>query len=120
MKNGFSVSFRVLAVTLLSLSIFLPRDISKKAMMVFMALWLVIVFIGLIIRFKKDKKKSPAKKKCSDTTIRKNRIKNKFAKTKTPATGSESIDGDTALMLLHLSLRIREKLKSAYPDAVWK
>ena len=55
-KNGFANSFRILSVTLLAIAVFVPKKYSQTAMAVFMALWLIVMIGGFLIRKLKSHK----------------------------------------------------------------
>lgn len=120
-KNIFTSSIRILIVTLLVLAVFMPKKYSETAMMIAMAVWLLIVGGSFIL---KQFKKRKGKKKTIQL-IKVNRS--------TPLPGAEpapvitpkasvspEFEQDQELMMQHISLRIAEKLKSAYPQSTWQ
>jgi len=128
-KNGFANSFRILSVTLLAIAVFVPKKYSQTAMAVFMALWLIVVIGGFLIRKLKSHK---ACRKPHETKRKWTRFKEQLTPTApaseelpiiippTPVSDDTEKDLDQKMMMQHISLRISEKLKSAYPDATWK
>lgn len=58
-KNGFANSFRILAITLVALAVFTPKKYSQTAMAIAMALWLIIMIGGFLIRKLKSRKTNP-------------------------------------------------------------
>lgn len=119
MKDLFFISFRVLVVAIFALSIFLPRKISQDIMVVFMAAWLLFITCALIRHLIRKRKTKKRKVKVQKTGKKKDTFAFFHLKDEEPAK-KDKLESDTALMLQQLSLRISEKLKSAYPDAVWK
>lgn len=128
-KNGFANSFRILSVTLLALAVFVPKKYSQTAMAIAMAAWLVIMIGGFLFRkMKSHKLTRPHGKPIK--IVRRKELPLPSApiadKLPTPSPAKPAVPNDTEtkqdleMMMQHISLRISEKLKSAYPDAVWK
>lgn len=128
-KNGFANSFRILSVTLLALAVFVPKKYSQTAMAIAMALWLTIMIGGFLIRMIKNHKS----KKQHIRPVKKTRTKERLLPPapiaeelpitpppKPVVTVDSETEQDLEMMMQHMSIRISEKLKSAYPDAVWK
>lgn len=129
-KNVFANSFRILSVTLLALAVFVPKKYSQTAMAIVMALWLIIMIGGFLFWKLKSHK---AGSKPNAKKLKLSRFKEQFLSTapaseelpittppKSPVTEDTETDLDQKMMMQHISLRISEKLKSAYPDATWK
>lgn len=129
-KNGFANSFRILSITLLALAVFVPKKYSQTAMAVFMALWLIVMIGGFLIRKLKAYKSS---QKPNRRHLKLTRFKDEplspapaskelsvITPPKSPISDNTDSDQDQRMMMQHISLRISEKLKSAYPDAIWK
>lgn len=129
-KNVFTKSIQLLIITLIILAIFVPKEYSQKGMAAVLALWLVFS-IGKILWNNKDKWKDKmssinlTSKYCNSK--KKEPILSELShltepeKTPIPQSpGFTLTNEETASVLLHLSLRITEKLKSAYPKAVWQ
>ena len=128
-KNGFANSFRILAITLVALAVFTPKKYSQTAMASAMALWLIIMIGGFLIRKLKSRKTNPR----SHKPVRRIPLRNHplpsapiAEELPTPSPARPVVPDDTEtrqdleMMMQHISLRISEKLKSAYPDAIWK
>ena len=128
-KNVFSRSIKILIVSLLLLAVFFQKERSQKLMAAALILWLAIT-AGIFL-FQKSGKLA---KKCSAFSAS---LKQAGRTAKAPAekTAEPVLEADTEpaapakpapdsreteTMLLHISLRITEKLKSAYPQSVWQ
>ncbi|MCM1188544.1 MAG: hypothetical protein NC541_04515 [bacterium] len=128
-KNVFTGSIRILIVTLLLLAVLFQRERSQKLMALALILWTAVT-AGMFL-FRKSGK--PAKK-CSAfcASLKRARRTAKAAEEKPAEAAPEPETGptspaepapdsrETETMLLHISLRITEKLKSAYPQSVWQ
>ena len=128
-KNVFSSSIKILIVSLLLLAVFFQKERSQKLMALALILWIAVT-AGIFL-FRKSGKLA---KKCSAFSAS---LKQAGRTAKAPAektaepvpkadtepaapakTAPDSRETET--MLLHISLRITEKLKSAYPQSVWQ
>ena len=128
-KNVFSRSIKILIVSLLLLAVFFQKERSQKLMAAALILWLAIT-AGIFL-FRKSGKLA---KKCSafSASLKQAGRTAKAPAEKTaepePAADAEPAvpakpapdSRETETMLLHISLRITEKLKSAYPQSVWQ
>lgn len=128
-KNVFSRSIKILIVSLLLLAVFFQKERSQKLMAAALILWLAIT-AGIFL-FRKSGKLA---KKCSafsaslkqagrtaKATAEKTAEPEPAADTEPAAPAKPAPDSrETETMLLHISLRITEKLKSAYPQSVWQ
>ena len=120
-KNIFTSSIRILIVTLLVLAVFMPKKYSETAMMIAMAVWLLIVggsFILKQFKKRKGKKKTIQLIKVNRSTPLPNAEPTPVLTPK--ASVSPEFEQDQELMMQHISLRIAEKLKSAYPQSTWQ
>lgn len=120
-KNIFTSSIRILIVTLLVLAVFMPKKYSETAMMIAMAVWLLIVggsFILKQFKKRKGKKKTIQLIKVNRSTPLPNAEPTPVLTPK--ASVSPEFEQDQELMMQHISLRIAEKLKSAYPLSTWQ
>ena len=121
-KNVFSSSIKILIVSLLLLAVFFQKERSQKLMALALILWGAVT-AGIFL-FRKSGKLA---KKCG-AFFASLRQTGKTAKTATdtpaeaepetePASPAKPVPDsrETDTMLLHISLRITEKLKSAYP-----
>lgn len=131
-KNVFSSSIKILIVFLLLLAVFFQKERSQKLMALALILWIAVT-AGIFL-FRKSGKlakkcrafsaslkqagrtaKAPAEKTAEPVPKADTEPAEPAAPTK-PAPDSR----ETETMLLHISLRITEKLKSAYPQSVWQ
>lgn len=131
-KNVFSSSIKILIVSLLLLAVFFQKERSQKLMALAVILWIAVT-AGIFL-FRKSGKlakkcrafsaslkqagrtaKAPAEKTAEPVPKADTEPAEPAAPTK-PAPDSR----ETETMLLHISLRITEKLKSAYPQSVWQ
>lgn len=129
MKNKlFTKSTRVLIVALILIAVLIPRELSQKLMIAAALLWLVIIvspyvwalfkkiITGSTLRIKEslqminsaDDGQQPEASLDIPVTYR-----------ETPPHAALSKE-DEKNMLLHISLRLSEKIKSAYPQATWQ
>lgn len=131
-KNVFSSSIKILIVSLLLLAVFFQKERSQKLMALAVILWIAVT-AGIFL-FRKSGKlakkcrafsaslkqagrtaKAPAEKTAEPVPRADTEPAGPAAPAK-PAPDSR----ETETMLLHISLRITEKLKSAYPQSVWQ
>lgn len=129
-KNVFTKSIRFLIITLIVLAVLVPKAYSQKSMAAAVILWLAFS-LGHLLWNNKDKwtGKMPSMKFSflsyddrestpETTVVKKTAEPEPVPEQRTiPDTLAEE---ERNTMLLHLSLRITEKLKSGYPDAVWQ
>lgn len=131
-KNVFSSSIKILIVSLLLLAVFFQKERSQKLMALALILWIAVT-AGIFL-FRKSGKlakkcrafsaslkqagrtaKAPAEKTAEPVP----RADTEPAEPAAPAKPAPD-SRETETMLLHISLRITEKLKSAYPQSVWQ
>ena len=134
-KNVFSKSLRILIVTLLLLVVLVPRQLSQNLMLAAVAIWILFTITSVLRnRLKRKSSKTDTLPAVFQSTLRK--IKNFSAEetfpepvpapfTETPSAPlaqKEPFLSETEFtqMLLHIRLRITDKLKSAYTDAIWQ
>lgn len=126
-KNVFTSSINILIISLLLLAVFFQKERSQKLMALAVILWIAVT-AGIFL-FRKSGKLA---KKCSTffASLKRARQTAKAAAEK-PADAEAETEPDspakpapdnreTEIMLLHIALRITEKLKSAYPQSVWQ
>lgn len=133
-KTVFSKSMKILIISLLLLAVFFRKERSQKLMALALILW-VAVTAGILL-FRQSGKLF--KKCCAFLSALKQTIVQMTAASEKPLSlalvtdqpeeptypekpafpASDSREYET--MLLHIALRITEKLKSAYPQAVWQ
>ena len=123
-QNVFTKSIQILIVTLLLLAVLLPKEYSQKGMILALFLWSVFSLISFFYSRKKTGTiKNPFRRNhpvtmddipCEDA---KEVLANLEDTSPTRFFLSET---EVNTILLHLALRITEKMKSAYPNAVWQ
>ena len=133
-KTVFTKSMKILIISLLLLAVFFRKEHSQRLMALALIVWAVVT-IGILLfhssgkLFKKcrafystlkhkfremieDSEKAP-----SSAPVQENpEESNPPANPAFPASDSKEYE----TMLLHIALRITEKLKSAYPQAIWQ
>lgn len=126
-KNVFTSSIKILIISLLLLAVFFQKERSQKLMALAVILWIAVT-AGIFL-FRKSGKLA---KKCNTFFASLKRAhsiakaaaeKPAEAETETePASPAKPApdNRETEIMLLHIALRITEKLKSAYPQSVWQ
>ena len=126
-KKVFTTSIRVLIVLLLAEAILVPKQYSQMAMAVTMIFWLAVTGMSLLGRFmKKVRKGRPAWLPAWKDKTRKIPVLPvqhlSENDTGSGSDGAESLvsEHELELMMQQIALRISEKLKSAYPAAVWQ
>lgn len=133
-KSVFTKSIKILIISLLLLAVLFQKERSQKLMALALILWIAVI-VGILL-FRQSGKLF--KKCCAFLSALKQTIVQMMAASeKTPSSApvtdhpekptfpekpafpaSDSREYET--MLLHIALRITEKLKSAYPQAVWQ
>lgn len=130
-KTVFTRSIKILIITLLLLAVFFQKERSQKLMAIALILWIAVT-AGIFLLRKSGKLtkkcgaffaslknagqmvKASAEKPAEENTIT-------AAETDPIRPAAPTPDSrETETMLLHISLRITEKLKSAYPQSVWQ
>ena len=128
-KNVFTSSIKILIISLLLLAVFFQKERSQKLMALAVILWIAVT-AGIFL-FRKSGKLA---KKCSTFFASLKRAeKTANAAAEKPAEAAPTSEPEpastakpapdsreTEIMLLHIALRITEKLKSAYPQSVWQ
>lgn len=126
-RTVFTKSIQFLIISLLLLAIFLPRKTSQIGMTIIAALWALCSIFYLIYRYFKNKVKTTSVEKTLRNTPKETHFK--LFKLSSPIPNKEHIpseianadsENDSHTMLVHIALRISDKLKSAYPDATWQ
>lgn len=130
-KSVFTRSIKILIITLLLLAVFFQKEHSQKLMALALILWIAVtagIFLlrksgkltkkcGAFFAFLKNAGqmvKASAEKPAEESTIA-------AAETDPTRPAAPAPDSrETETMLLHIALRITEKLKSAYPQSVWQ
>lgn len=130
-KSIFTKSIKILIVSLLLLAVFFRKERSQKLMALAFILWAVVT-IGILLLCHSGKlfKKirilySALKQKIRQMMEASEEIPSSVPVQEYPEehvspTKPASDSREYETMLLHIALRITEKLKSAYPQAVWQ
>lgn len=136
-KTVFTKSMKILIISLLLLAVFFPKDRSQKLMALALILWIAAAIGFLLLR-----KSGKLIKKCrallsalkqsvgqiladSEKTLPPVPVQDQPAQSEEPISPAKpalpaSDSRECRTVLLHISLRITEKLKSAYPQSVWQ
>ena len=136
-KTIFTKSMKILIISLLLLAVFFPKDRSQKLMALALILWIAAAIGFLLLR-----KSGKLIKKCrallsalkqsvgqiladSEKTLPPVPVQDQPAQSEEPISPAKpalpaSDSRECQTVLLHISLRITEKLKSAYPQSVWQ
>ena len=136
-KTVFTKSMKILIISLLLLAVFFPKDRSQKLMALALILWIAPAIGFLLLR-----KSGKLIKKCrallsalkqsvgqiladSEKTLPPVPVQDQPAQSEEPISPAKpalpaSDSRECQTVLLHISLRITEKLKSAYPQSVWQ
>ncbi len=136
-KTVFTKSMKILIISLLLLAVFFPKDRSQKLMALALILWIAAAIGFLLLR-----KSGKLIKKCrallsalkqsvgqiladSEKTLPPVPVQDQPAQSEEPISPAKpalpaSDSRECQTILLHISLRITEKLKSAYPQSVWQ
>lgn len=127
-KSIFTKSMKILIVSLLLLAVFFRKEHSQKLMALALILWVAVTIGILLFRqsgrlFKKCRALYFALKQKIRQMMEASEEMPKHPEEPVPPVkpafpASDSREYET--MLLHIALRITEKLKSAYPQAVWQ
>lgn len=129
-KNVFSSSIKILIVSLLLLAVFFQKERSQKLMALALILWGAVTAGIFLFRksgklakkcraFSASLKQAAAKAPAEKTAEPVPKADTETAEPAAPAKPAPD-SRETETMLLHISLRITEKLKSAYPQSVWQ
>ena len=134
-RTVFTKSIQFLIISLLLLAVFLPRKSSQIGMVIVASLWVIYSIAYLIYRhFRKPTKIQYHGKSHQQSAKEKHfkvfKLSPKFQNNEPlPVENPKTLstEKDTSLsesashtMLVHIALRISDKLKSAYPDAIWQ
>lgn len=126
-KNVFTSSIKILIISLLLLAVFFQREHSQKLMALAVILWIAVTAGTFLFR----KSGKLARKRGIRSSHIKRAGRTAKAPTDKPAEAEPETEPaspakpapdsrETETMLLHIALRITEKLKSAYPQSVWQ
>ena len=129
-KSVFTKSIKILIVSLLLLAVFFRKENSQKLMALAFILWAAVT-AGILLFRQSGKLFKKCRALCSTLKRKIRQMMESPAETPSPATVQEPVppakpafpapdSREYETMLLHIALRITEKLKSAYPQAVWQ
>ena len=133
-KSVFTKSIKILIVSLLLLAVFFRKENSQKLMALAFILWAAVT-AGILLLRQSGKLFKKCRALCSTLKRKIRQMMESPAETPSPATVQEPPEEpvppakpafpapdsrEYETMLLHIALRITEKLKSAYPQAVWQ
>lgn len=133
-KTVFTKSMKILIVSLLLLAVFFQKERSQKLMAIALILWAAVT-VGILLFRQSGKLFKKCRALYSALKQKIGQVMQTPKETPSPAPvrehpeepvppakpafpASDSREYET--MLLHIALRITEKLKSAYPQAVWQ
>ena len=134
-RTVFTKSIQFLIISLLLLAVFLPRKISQIGMVITASLWVIYSIIYLIYRhFRKPVKTTSVEKSLHNPPKEKHFQLFKLSpkpqnEEPLPANPHENLpveknatlsDDNIQAVMVHIALRISDKLKSAYPDLTWQ
>jgi len=126
-KKVLTGSIKALIVLLLAVAVLVPKAYSQQVMAVIMIGWLIAMVILLCVksmRYLRNGRhiKLFVKKSKKDTLlpVSNQEYEQDVEEVKPVHSNCLSSEHEVELMMQQISLRISEKLKSAYPDAVWK
>ena len=120
-KNIFTKCIQILIILLIAMTILIPREYAQTGMLIIFIIWLSVTFFRWIL-----KRNGSQEKKQIFPKRNSKKVKNTAATKRSAPLAKEKMYGvtlteaETESILRHLSLRISEKLKSAYPNAVWQ
>lgn len=126
-KNVFPKSIQILIVTLMLLTVLVPRVLSQKLMIAAFILWFAIIVGYALSRNLKEHTSLQFTKK--PVWYRVSRHETDFnqkieetvpEKPQPTVLFSAENNAEQEIMLQHIALRITDKLKSAYPNTTWK
>ena len=134
-RTVFTKSIQFLIISLLLLAVFLPRKSSQIGMVIVASLWIIYSIVYLIYRhFRKPVKTTSVEKSLHKSPKEKHFQLFQLSpkpqnKAPLPINSHEMLpeektttlsDDNVQAVLVHIALRISDKLKSAYPDAIWQ
>ena len=124
-KNLFTRSMKILIVSLLLLAVLFHKELAQKLMLLALILWATAAGAFFIRRSGKLAKRLTGLLPARKQTRRPPREWDTPEPPSGPDWPTDNADPapgtrETEAMLLHISLRITEKLKSAYPQSVWQ
>lgn len=128
-RTIFTKSTTALIITLLVLGAFFPRGLSQKLMAGAIILWLLLSLGSFLVRHPGKGTMHASLQRFRALTARKRSQGDNHAAPPIPEPAGDPLEEkdacsfseqDMERMLCHISLRITDKLKSAYPRAVWQ
>lgn len=132
-KNVFTSSIKILIVSLLLLAVFFQKERSQKLMALAFILWTAIISGIFLFRksgklakkcgalFASLKQAGRMAKAAAEKPVKTDSAPEPETEPAGPASPRPAPDiRESEVMLLHIALRITEKLKSAYPQSLWQ
>ncbi len=132
-KNVFTSSIKILIVSLLLLAVFFQKERSQKLMALAFILWTAIISGIFLFRksgklakkcgalFTSLKQAGRMAKAAAEKPVKTDSAPKPETEPAEPASPRPAPDiRESEAMLLHIALRITEKLKSAYPQSLWQ
>lgn len=122
-RNIFTPSIRFLIIALIILAVAVPKEYSKLGMTVLILAWLAFT-LGQYLWSNKNLWIKKLKQSRSKKTIKTEEVKPEPKPLPEPTDPSNDPNWFSAdelnTIMIHISLRITEKLKSVYKDATWE
>lgn len=117
-KNVFTTSYRILLPIILAIALLAPKKPGQIAILILFGLWVLFLLIHYFLA------ERCTNRKCGKSLHRKRKLQqsNESIQILSPnrESGMTLSLEDVQVLMTQYRLRISEKLKSAYPDAVWK
>lgn len=116
-KNVFTTSYRILLPVILAIALLAPKIPGQIVILILFGLWILFLLAYYIFSGKK-----PSMKRLQPVHRRKICQNNESIQVLSPnrEKGMALSPEDVQVLMTQYRLRISEKLKSAYPEAVWK
>lgn len=116
-KNVFTTSYRILLPVILAIALLAPKIPGQIVILILFGLWILFILAYYIFSGKK-----PTMKHLQPVHRRKICQNNESIQVLSPnrKKGMALSPEDVQVLMTQYRLRISEKLKSAYPEAVWK
>lgn len=117
-KNVFTTCFRIFTPLILALAILAPKKPGQIAIVILFCLWGLFLFVYALYSINRNIKRTPRRRKTRPFE----RLRNTEVKVLSPKRekGITLSSEDVQFLITQFRLRISEKLKSAYPNAIWK
>lgn len=117
-KNVFTTCFRVFTPLILAIATLAPKKPGQIAIVILFCLWGLVLFVYALHCINRNLKRTPRRHKARPFE----RLHNTEVKVLSPKRekGITLSSEDVQFLMTQFRLRISEKLKSAYPEAIWK